>query len=265
MDLPLQRTLYETASQTLAAATAPAHHSEPAAENIAASMLSVQVDQDGARNAVTAGRRFEAVADMKLRGKVAHLDNLEINLSISLRQQPIKDPVRKLADKTKNEERKKGKFGKKRRKKTLTRKEKIELGDIGKPKGDNLSYALFVPLHKLWLGYMSELFASDAVDSFKSEQNLTKIVKADFHGAVFTVVDSKSKPFVGISGIMIKETENMFYIMTREDIVKGVPKMNSNFTFAYSGHLFTLYGNHLKGSAADRVTKKLRYKPTVEL
>ncbi|KAJ3244262.1 RNase P/RNase MRP complex subunit [Chytriomyces hyalinus] len=253
MDLPLQRTLYETASQTLAAATTPAHHSEPATENIAASMLSVQVDQDGARNAVTAGRRFEAVADMKLRGKVAHLDN------------PIKDPVRKLADKTKNEERKKGKFGKKRRKKTLTRKEKIELGDIGKPKGDNLSYALFVPLHKLWLGYMSELFAGDAVDSFKSEQNLTKIVKADFHGAVFTVVDSKSKPFVGISGIMIKETENMFYIMTRENVVKGVPKINSNFTFVYSGHLFTLYGNHLKGSAADRVTKKLRYKPTVEL
>ncbi|KAJ3028765.1 UNVERIFIED_CONTAM: RNase P/RNase MRP complex subunit [Siphonaria sp. JEL0065] len=80
---------------------------------------------------------------------------------------------------------------------------------------------MFVPLYKLWTQYMKELFAEDSKLTYNSEQSLVKIVRADYHGAVFTVTQSKCKHFVGISGIMIKETDNMFYIITRENVVKG--------------------------------------------
>ncbi|KAI9341972.1 Rof/RNase P-like protein [Obelidium mucronatum] len=187
------------------------------------------------------------VYDDKLRGKQTHLDN------------PVKDV--KTAEAAR---RRRGERRLRRRKAALTRAEKTRLGDCGKP-GGSLRYDMFVALHKLWKEYMKELFADEASKAYNSEQALVKIVRADYHGAVFTVTQSKCKHFVGISGIMIKETDNMFYIITRENVVKGVPKAKSNFSFVHDDNLFTLYGCSLKGSAADRVTKKLRWKNSVEL
>jgi RNase P/RNase MRP subunit p29 len=78
---------------------------------------------------------------------------------------------------------------------------------------------------------------------------LNKVVKADYHGAVFTgrtihngiehlafinmhslclVTQSKSIKFVGISGIMVKETENMFYIINRNDELKGLQSFSTD-------------------------------------
>ncbi|KAI8618126.1 Rof/RNase P-like protein [Chytriomyces sp. MP71] len=266
MDLPTQASLYEplpptAAGDSGATGTASASSTSVASGKTAAAMLSTGAARtDTANNAVTAGRRLDAVIDSKLKGKSAHLEN------------PVKDAVKRQEEKEARDRRRMGRVGSAKRKKTLSRKERVALGDVGKPADKNISYKLFIPLHKLWKGYMNELFASELQDtsySFASEQTLTKIVKADFHGAVITgilsVAQSKSTHYVGISGIMIKETENMFYIVTRDDIVKGVPKANSNFTFVFADKLFTLFGNHIKGSAADRVTKKFRAKPTVEL
>jgi ribonuclease P protein subunit POP4 len=80
-----------------------------------------------------------------------------------------------------------------------------------------------------------------------------KLLKADFHGAVLAVKQSKNSALVGLSGILIHETENAFKLVTVEDKVKRelyvkaprhspdystvIPKENSIFTFtvpAYS-------------------------------
>jgi RNase P/RNase MRP subunit p29 len=45
----------------------------------------------------------------------------------------------------------------------------------------------------------------------------------------------------------------------------AIPKLNSNFAFEICGKLVTLYGTHLKGRAADRVAKKYKGRPTVEI
>jgi hypothetical protein len=58
----------------------------------------------------------------------------------------------------------------------------------------------FVPLHRLWLGYMSELLGLTTVDTLEQERTAhamkaampsaagmhTKLVKADFHGSIMT-------------------------------------------------------------------------------
>ncbi|ORY38889.1 hypothetical protein BCR33DRAFT_720539 [Rhizoclosmatium globosum] len=199
--------------------------------------------------------KTSANIDERLKGKSAFLDNRARDIAD---QERIKELRRQKKD---------GTFGKRRRKKALTRQEKKLIGDVGADslKDAGLSYNMFIPLYKMWTQYMKELFAEDWNVVYSSEQSLIKILRADYHGAVFTVTHSKCKHHVGISGIMIKETDGMFYIITRDNVVKGIPKNKSNFAFTYDNQLFTLYGSHLKGSASDRVTKKLRWKNTIEI
>jgi ribonuclease P protein subunit POP4 len=47
-----------------------------------------------------------------------------------------------------------------------------------------------------------------------------KLLKADFHGCILTVKQSKNPCLVGLSGILIHETENGFKIVTKESKVK---------------------------------------------
>ncbi|KAH9955899.1 Rof/RNase P-like protein [Russula dissimulans] len=127
-----------------------------------------------------------------------------------------------------------------------------------------------------------------------------KLVKADFHGSIVTVRRSKNPALVGVSGIVVQETENTFKVVTRKDKLKVLPKQGSVFVFAVplystvavaapmagsdpgalkgSGELsragtvldgprveMELYGNQFCFRAADRVGRKFKHKETVEL
>ncbi|KAF9025830.1 RNase P subunit p29-like protein [Hymenopellis radicata] len=165
-------------------------------------------------------------------------------------------------------------------------------------------FALFLPLHHLWMGYMSELLNLPnkptrpplQSDMPSSAAMHPKLLKADFHGSVITVRQSKNPSLLGISGIVIHETENTFNIITKANTVKLIPKANSIFTFAvplYSTlppthteampfpvpsaqesqgtvldrpHIqFELYGNQFCFRSADRAGRKFKHKETIEL
>lgn len=135
-------------------------------------------------------------------------------------------------------------------------KEKRKLGILGRRKREEkgawkfdskqIKYERLLPLHHLWLGYMSELLnlprvpkVPTALDSLKSIPGAPsssamhpKLLKADFHGCILTVKQSKHALLVGMSGILIHETENAFKIVTKGSKVKLIPKQNSVFTFA---------------------------------
>ncbi|KAF9820206.1 hypothetical protein IEO21_01639 [Rhodonia placenta] len=162
---------------------------------------------------------------------------------------------------------------------------------------EEMKFELFVPLHQLWMGYMSELlalapapatpitqFTSHAVPSAAAMH--PKLVKADFHGSLMTVRQSKNPCLVGLSGIVVHETENTFKIITREDRHKLIPKHNTIFSFAvplYSTdaptastgadrtvfdlpHIeFELYGNQFCFRAAERAGRKFKHKETIGL
>ncbi|KAF8799049.1 hypothetical protein BYT27DRAFT_7227965 [Phlegmacium glaucopus] len=132
-------------------------------------------------------------------------------------------------------------------------KEKKKLGIIGKreAKGKGIwkfdeaqaKFDLFLPLHHLWMGYMSELLGlshepscannSAMVKAMPSSTSMhPKLLKADFHGSIMTVRRSKNPCLLGLSGIVIHETENAFKVVTKHDKLKVIPKYNSVFVFA---------------------------------
>ncbi|KIY44149.1 hypothetical protein FISHEDRAFT_67811 [Fistulina hepatica ATCC 64428] len=174
---------------------------------------------------------------------------------------------------------------------------------------EQAKFVLFIPLHQLWMGYMSELLglrqrkAGAPVDAQHAMPGIpgmhAKLVKADFHGSIITVRQSKHPGFVGLSGIVIHESENAFRVVTRKNQTKCtcflIPKQNNVFAFSvplYSTldephqpdtplpisaegdtttvedipHMeFELYGNQFQFRSSERVGRKFKHKTTIEL
>ncbi|KAJ7726819.1 Rof/RNase P-like protein [Mycena maculata] len=163
-------------------------------------------------------------------------------------------------------------------------------------------FALFLPLHHLWLGYMSELLhlpqPGGAPRALSGAAIHPKLLKADFHGSIISVHQTKNTAILGISGIVIHETEATFKVVTKENRLKVLPKQNSIFTFAVpvqsilpATHdtdsplplpspeaneelktvldgphaLLQLHGNQFCFRAADRAGRKFKAKESIEL
>ncbi|OZJ02847.1 hypothetical protein BZG36_03223 [Bifiguratus adelaidae] len=173
--------------------------------------------------------------DTKVKGKVLSLDN------------PTKPTGKDKSRRT-------------HQRKKLTAKEKRELKIYDFPQ-ESRKYEIFLPLHQLWLGYMEELLGQGSNDA----AFLPKLLKADYHGAMMTVTRSKCPSFVGVNGIMIQETENTFKIITPQDKLKVIPKVANVFSFKLRDKTYTIYGNQIRYRAAERVARKFKTKPTIDL
>ncbi|KAF8468522.1 RNase P/MRP, p29 subunit [Russula ochroleuca] len=130
----------------------------------------------------------------------------------------------------------------------MSRREAAEMG-MWRLREEEARWDAFVPLHRLWLGYMSELLGLVESDDAQAQAQAqtppamktampmaagmhAKLVKADFHGSIMTVRRSKNAALVGASGIVVQETENTFKVVTRKDKLKVLPKQGSVFAFA---------------------------------
>ncbi|KAI0374793.1 RNase P/MRP p29 subunit [Pilatotrama ljubarskyi] len=218
------------------------------------------------------------------------------------RQILLDNPVRESKAKKAREEQRAKRVSERARKAAgiMSRREGEQRG-VWKLRKEETKFLLFVPLHSLWLGYMSELLSlspqpagtvSDPAAAMPGAAGMhAKLIKADFHGAVVTVRRSKNPCLVGISGIVVHETENSFKVITRKDQLKLIPKQNSVFVFAVPiyatpalppqassspshpprtvldmPHIeFELYGNHFCFRAAERAGRKFKHKETIEL
>jgi len=57
------------------------------------------------------------------------------------------------------------------------------------------------------------------------------LIKADYHGAILKVIRATCVTRVGLSGIVIMETQETFKIVTLDNLLKVIPKKNTVFTF----------------------------------
>ncbi|KAF9998121.1 RNase P/RNase MRP complex subunit [Modicella reniformis] len=190
-------------------------------------------------NAVVKEYDAESSYNSKVKNRVILLDNPTKDLTEAKERQK----KRKRANKSK----------------ALTAKEKRAL-DVYNIPIESRKYELFLPLHELWKGYMEELFGSTNPIAFTQ-----KLLKADFHGAIITVVRSKCPTYVGITGIIAQETENVFKIITPSNALQVIPKANNVFTVPIRNSLFTVHGNQFRYRASQRSSKKFKSKPTVDL
>ncbi|CAB3995869.1 Ribonuclease P subunit p29 [Paramuricea clavata] len=154
---------------------------------------------------------------------------------------------------------------KRKRIKTMNARERRKRG-IFKISKENQRYDLFLPLHEMWKQYINETLGNlNSSQPVNLKSVSPKLVKADYHGAIITVSKSKCPGYVGLSGILLQETKNVFKIITKQDEIKTVPKANSVFTVDIEGYLCTLYGNQLRIRSAERSSKKFKTKPTTDL
>ncbi|KAJ4462838.1 putative ribonuclease P subunit P29 [Paratrimastix pyriformis] len=128
-----------------------------------------------------------------------------------------------------------------------------------------IQYQDCLPLHELWLGYIAELLGPTA----SSTAIAGKITHADLHGAMLTVARSRDPHNIGVTGILIRETENTFSVVTEDNHVKLIPKAQSEFSFMLprpEGPFWvTLHGQNLCSRPADRATKKIKCSSSLAL
>ncbi|XP_037553588.1 ribonuclease P protein subunit p29 [Nematolebias whitei] len=131
-------------------------------------------------------------------------------------------------------------------------------------KPEHQRYELFLPLHKLWRQYIVDLCGG-----LKPSSNLQfvqqKLLKADFHGAIITVVRSKCPSYVGTAGILVQEFKHVFKIITEENKLKVIPKRNSVFAVEINGFVTHIYGSKFEQRASERSAKKFKVKGTIDL
>lgn len=87
--------------------------------------------------------------------------------------------------------------------------------------------------HKTYYKIANYIF--DHRDEERPDEIQQKLNKIDLHGAMLTVADANCKDYVGIEGIVVKETRNMFIIVTSSGTTKSehhkIPRLISNVAF----------------------------------
>ena len=109
-----------------------------------------------------------------------------------------------------------------RKPKSLSAKEKRISGIYDIPK-DAQKHEIYVPLHRMWLGYMWEILGlKEGERAYVTAQGAgNKLVSADFHGAQVIVVRSRCVGMVGLEGIVVRDTKFTFQVITKRNELKS--------------------------------------------
>ncbi|TVY86497.1 Ribonuclease P protein subunit, partial [Lachnellula willkommii] len=151
-------------------------------------------------------------------------------------------------------------------------------------------YAVYEPLHRMWVGYIQEILGLEAAGTGKNlpvtGPAAAKLCSADYHGAELEVVRSRCVSRVGVRGIVVRDLRGVFEVVTKGDRVKVVPKEGTVFRFtvpiplpvpismaeevdgqaeekgpkeeAKKDLVFELHGNQFMYRAADRANRKFK-------
>ncbi|KNA11979.1 hypothetical protein SOVF_130070 isoform A [Spinacia oleracea] len=133
----------------------------------------------------------------------------------------------------------------KRSKRHMSMKQLKKCGLLNLPQ-DVHKFELFMPIHEMWQKYVMQLLKNSGKNHVGQS-----LYTADLHGAILRVVDCKIDSFIGVVGIMIRETAETFGIITRENNVRVVPKRNSVFVFQADCWRITLLGDKCTSRKLD--------------
>ncbi|KAL0309754.1 UNVERIFIED_CONTAM: hypothetical protein Sradi_5917700 [Sesamum radiatum] len=107
------------------------------------------------------------------------------------------------------------KNGSKRSKKHMSIKQHKRSGSFDLPKEFH-NFELFKPMHEKWKSYVVQLLKIVGKDQLPQ-----CFLNADLHGAIILVVQCKVPAYVGIHGIMVRETKETFGIITQDNKFRG--------------------------------------------
>jgi len=124
-------------------------------------------------------------------------------------------------------------------------------------KKEKMDYDTLLSMNQLWQDYITEL-----MNNSNNEENiLSKILKADLHGAILTVINSTNKNNIGISGIVLLESRRTFNLLNKKNEIKTILKNGCVFEteMKYNGMKIIIYGDNFIYKSAERT--KIKFKP----
>ncbi|XP_006008745.1 ribonuclease P protein subunit p29 [Latimeria chalumnae] len=158
---------------------------------------------------------------------------------------------------------KKEKKQKQKKVKTLSARQRKEMR-LFEIRPEHQRYEMFLPLHELWKQYIRNLCNGLKPDS-QPQMIQSKLLKADFHGAVVTVAKSKCSSYVGVTGIILQEMKHVFKILTRDDKLKVILKRGSVFSVEIDGFVSYIFGSNFQLRSSERSAKKFKVKGSIDL
>ncbi|XP_075045329.1 ribonuclease P protein subunit p29 isoform X2 [Mixophyes fleayi] len=158
---------------------------------------------------------------------------------------------------------KKKKRMKQKKSNPLSAKERREMR-LFEIKADQQRYDMYLPLHELWEQYIRDLCNGLRPDT-QPQMVQNRMLKADLHGALVMVFKSKCPSYVGLKGIILQETKHVFKIITKENKLKVVPKLNCVFSLEIDGFITYIYGSKLQMRASERSAKKFKVKGSMDM
>merc|ERR1712150_401388 len=95
-----------------------------------------------------------------------------------------------------------------------------------------------------------------------NEENVLNCLKQlDYHGCDLTVTKSATKSLIGFNGLVLQDKKNVFYLLTKQNEIKIVPKCGSLFEFELMGFCkMTLVGSNICHRPEMRSTKHAKIK-----
>ena len=123
-------------------------------------------------------------------------------------------------------------------------------------KKEKMEYTSLLSMNQLWKEYITELMNNSNND----DTILNKILKADLHGAILTVINSTNKNNIGINGIVIFESKRTFNLLNKKNEIKTILKNGSVFEIEINnGIKILIYGDNFIFKSAERT--KIKFKP----
>ncbi|KAL6574806.1 hypothetical protein OROMI_012091 [Orobanche minor] len=101
-------------------------------------------------------------------------------------------------------------------------------------------FEIFKSMHDKWKAYIQQLLKIVGKDELAQ-----CFLNADLHGAIMLVVQCKIVVYVGIHGVMVRETKETFGIITQDNKFRVVPKKGSVFVLQADCWKITLNGDRL--------------------
>lgn len=122
----------------------------------------------------------------------------------------------------KNEKKEKERKRKALKPRPLSAAKKRSLGLLEIPK-EHVKWNIYLPLHKLWVGYMRDILGiGEGKVGFVSPAGAGPILaSADMHGALVEVVRSRCVSRVGVKGIVVRDSQYVFEVVTEGDKLKS--------------------------------------------
>jgi len=137
-----------------------------------------------------------------------------------------------------------------------TSKSQYKVSKIFDLSDEKFKFSEMLKMNDLWKSYMSSLIGPQKADKVTL---LNKVLKADFHGAIIQVYKAKNTSLEGLEGIVLKETQQAFQILTEQDQLKKILKKGIVFlTWVPSGELVKIFGDAVTFRAFDR--SKIKFK-----